>query len=136
MSLSTAPFRRQHLDMLLAEGISPSTSAALERRAAKLVTPRWRCGLAVGLDRVVEAAEEPVRGLSAAAPLRRREILHSRSLMEELATELREGERVNARGVAMVERLLTDGTSPLYAPGPEGALDAALRHARAALLLA
>jgi hypothetical protein len=40
-----------------------------------------------------------------------------------------------ARGVALVQRLLTDGDSPLYMPYPSGELDLAVRHANAALLL-
>ena len=44
-------------------------------------------------------------------------------------------EPVSVRGVALVERLLTWGGSPLYAPHHDGALEADLRHARAALLL-
>ena len=43
---------------------------------------------------------------------------------------------MNARGVAMVERLLTDGGSPLYAACTTAHLEEALRHARSALLLA
>ena len=43
---------------------------------------------------------------------------------------------VSARGVALIEELLTDGSSPFYMSHPEGALDEALRQARAALLLA
>ena len=41
----------------------------------------------------------------------------------------------NARGVALVERLLTDGGSPLYTPHPPGELELAVRRANAALLL-
>jgi hypothetical protein len=42
---------------------------------------------------------------------------------------------VEARGIVLVQRLLTDGDSPLFRPGAEGELDNAVRHARAALLL-
>jgi hypothetical protein len=37
--------------------------------------------------------------------------------------------------MALVERLLTDGTSPVYAPSPNGTLHNALVHARATLHL-
>ena len=69
-------------------------------------------------------------------PLRRSEILSSRALIDELAAHLDADDPVAARGVALVDRLLTWGGSPLYAPHPDGALEADLRHARAALLLA
>jgi hypothetical protein len=43
---------------------------------------------------------------------------------------------VNVRGVALVDNLLTDGGSPLYTESRDETLDGAIRHARAALLLA
>lgn len=64
------------------------------------------------------------------------EIRTTHALIENLATHLDDEGPVTPRGVAVVERLLTWGGSPLYAPHPDGALDADLRHARAALLLA
>ena len=44
-------------------------------------------------------------------------------------------ELFEARGVALVKRLLTDGDSPLYTPYPAGELELAVRHANAALFL-
>ena len=43
-------------------------------------------------------------------------------------------ERYAPRGVALVQRLLTDGDSPLYTPYPAGELELAVRHANTALL--
>ena len=72
---------------------------------------------------------------SSAIPLRRGEILANRTLIQDLAAHLQSDDPVTPGGVALVERLLTFGGSPLYAPHPDGALEADLRHARAALLL-
>ena len=72
---------------------------------------------------------------SSAIPLRRGEILSAQRLIDEIAEHLEADGPVTPQGVALVERLLTFGGSPLYAPHPEGALEADLRHARAALLL-
>lgn len=127
--------RRRHLDDLLASGASPHETAELGRRAAQLTTPRCRHAVAAGLERVLGAAQDPPRGYSARVPVARREILAAAGLIRELAAELRYGDRVNPRAVAMAQRLLTHGDSPLYAAvGGEG-LDPALRHIRSALLL-
>lgn len=127
---------RRRLDERLATGASPSSSPELSRRADQLASLHCRRGIAAGLERVLEAANEPPRGHSASVPVARREILANAGLIQELANDLRQGDRVNARGVAMVERLLTDGGSPLYAACTTAHLEEALRHARSALLLA
>lgn len=106
-----------------------------ERRVAKLTSMRFRRGLATGLRRVLKQAEQPPAVFSSKVPLRRREIFATRALIEDLAVHLDDESAVAPRGVALVERLLTFGGSPLYAPHPDGALEADLRHARAALLL-
>jgi hypothetical protein len=81
------------------------------------------------------------RGAAAFVQLRRAtpraEILAERDALLELAAELRDTRQdVNVRGVALVERLLTDGGSPLYTKNANETLDGAIRQARAALLLA
>jgi hypothetical protein len=140
LGIVTTPSRvllsRGKLDRLIAEGAKPAESPELARRAAKLTSKRFRRGLAAGLLGVLDAAEEPPAVFSSSIPLRRREILAARRLIHDLAGHLDADDPVAPRGVALVERLLTFGGSPLYAPHPDGALDADLRHARAALLLA
>jgi hypothetical protein len=128
--------RRGALDRRLASGASPAETPELAARAEQVVSTRTRCGLATGLERVVAAADEPGGGLAAAAPLDRSQILASRVTLLELANDLRSPAAVRPRGVALIERLLTDGTSPLYHPSPDGSLDQAVRHARTALHLA
>ena len=55
--------------------------------------------------------------------------------MLDLAADLASDDELSPRGIALVERLLTDGASPIYAPVLEGDLHRALIHARAALHL-
>jgi hypothetical protein len=124
--------RRGSLDRSLAAGADPHDSPELARRARQLASPRFREGLAAGICNLLDAAEEPPRGLTSAVPLRRREILDNRPLLVELAEELRSGDELQPRGIALVERLLIDGDSPLYYAGD---LREQLRRARAALLL-
>jgi hypothetical protein len=126
--------RKGSLDSRLAAGADPAASPELERRARQLASPRFRAGLAASIRNLIDAAEEPPRGLSSAVPLRRREILRDRELLLELAADLELGDDLRPRGIALVERLLTDGTnSPVYA---DGNLHEELGRARAALHLA
>ena len=128
--------RRGALDRSLAHGADPSATPELNRRARQLTSRRRRAGLAQGIRNLIDAAEEPRRGYTAAAPVQRREILSERTFLLELADDLAGDDKLSPRGIALVESLLTDGTSPVYSPSPEGALHAALTHARATLHLA
>jgi hypothetical protein len=128
-------YGRAGLDRMLAAGADPREDPKLGRRARKLTSPRFRAGLAAGIRNVVDAAEEPPRALSSQAPLARGEILHERALLLDLATDLCGDDEVSPRGVALVERLLADGASPIYLGGGAGTLRGAIVHARAALYM-
>ena len=129
--------KRGALARRLAAGASPSDSPELARRAEQLCSARNRRALARGLERVIDAAEERPHPYSSAVPLRRAAVLEAREGMLELAAELRDtNQGVNVRGIALVERMLTDGGSALYMQNDEESLDGAISHARAALLLA
>ena len=127
--------RRGALDRSLAHGADPSATPELSSRARQLASRRCRAALAGGIHNLIDAAEDPRHGYSAAAPLQRREILRERDFLLALAGDLLGDDTLHPRGIALVERLLTDGTSPVYTPGREGALHGALTHARAALHL-
>ena len=128
--------QRGLLDRRLARGADPGTSPELTRRARQLTSRRCRAGLVAGLRSVIEEADEPRRAFSAAVPVRRQEILRERQSLVALAEDLLSEDEFSPRGIALIERLLTDGASPLYTPGPSGDLHRALIHARAALHLA
>jgi hypothetical protein len=80
-------------------------------------------------------ADKPAYLRGSAAPINRAEIRRNAGLIHDLAEELRTEPPPSPRGVELVERLLRDGASPVYEPELEGALEPALRQARAALLL-
>jgi hypothetical protein len=128
--------RRGALDRRLAQGDSPGASPELARRARQLASRRYRAGLAEGIHNIIDAAEEPPRGFSAAVPVQRRDVLNERSLMLAVAADLLYDDELSPRGIALVDRLLSDGSSPLYIGGPGSALHDALVHARATLHLA
>jgi hypothetical protein len=112
------------LDRELAAGVSPEARASLAARAARLTSTEFRRDLAASLRRILVAAGEPVRPVTAAAslgparalrvPLRTTRISQSAPLLADLASRLVEPGPVPARGVALVVQLLADGTGPLY----------------------
>jgi hypothetical protein len=128
--------RKESLDRSLAAGEDPAASPALSRRARQLTSRRSRAGLAASLRNLLEAAERGPRGFTAVVPIQRHEILRERQLLLQLAADLESEDELSLRGIALVERLLIDGTSPVYVGGPDGALHGALVHAHAALYLA
>jgi hypothetical protein len=124
------------LDRRLASGASPDESPALRRRARKLTSKRKRCALAVSVSRLVDEADQPATPLTAAVPIQRRAIRACRPLLTMVAEDLEDTNLpVQPKGVALVQQLLRDGASPVYAPLGERALEEALRRAHAALLL-
>lgn len=138
LSLRSRVFlQRGSLVRRLAAGASPSDSPELARRAQQLCSARHRRVLATGLERVIDAAEEPPQPHSSVVPLQRAAILRERADLLSLAAELRDtAADVNVRGVALVDMLLSDAASPLYLESSDQSLKGAIRHARAALLLA
>jgi hypothetical protein len=127
--------RRGSLDRSLAAGEDPAASPALSRRARQLTSRRRRTGLAASIRHLLDAAEERPRGFTAAVPIQRHDILRERQLLLQLADDLESPDELRPKGIALVERLLIDGASPVYVNGREGALHGALVHAHAALYL-
>lgn len=106
--------RRECARDLIIEGRGDLPLEAVQRECRRLEDPAYREDLAHGLDIIRDAAAHPVSWPPAARPLFRVDVVAAvdRELAE-VAVRLR-GERAGVRGVAMLERLVTDGTSPLY----------------------
>lgn len=119
------------LDRALIHGANPASSPRLEARAALLTSQATRAELADCLDLLLARAKQPPR--RRLALLRHDSILANSGLLRELASLLREPVPLYARGIAMLHRLVTDGTSPVYAGRDGTALESELRKARAAL---
>jgi hypothetical protein len=123
---------RPSLDEELARGDSPLDGAALALRARQLVARRNRDRLARALARLVAYAEQSTSpGEIVWVP--HREILEARTAFLGLADRLRDARPVYARGVAMVSRLIQDGTGPAYTRGAGVALRRAIAAAADAL---
>ena len=136
------------LDRQLAEGISPEASAALAARAMRLTSLGYRRDLAASLRRIVVATGEPaaVRSVQVAAsksagaarplrvPIRHARVSQSARPLAELATRLAAPGPVPVRGVAMVTRLLSEGTGPLYREASRDDLSLIAERAAQALI--
>jgi len=124
---------RPRLTASLAAGQDPASNPELGLRARQLTAMRHRVAIARALEETVASAEDPRVRMSAAAPLARREVRAARSSLRRLAAALREDGEVSPRGVALAERLLTDGSGPLYVERTNDALWRAATGATEAL---
>jgi hypothetical protein len=101
----------------------------VEREARRLEHPRQLARLADALEDVVDTAGRPLARHPSARPL------FNVFVVRPVAPQLREiadllrADAPPLRGVALVERLITDGLSPLYGANVD-ALDQELRRAR------
>lgn len=121
--------RRRADEELIAARIPPPR---LAWRTRELVSDENRLELARSVTGVVHAADE--RLLPAASPIDRGAVRACRPQLLELASRLYDFELpVTPRGVLLLERLLTDGSGPLYGNTAPGRLEAAVDLARAEL---
>jgi hypothetical protein len=125
-----ARVRARQLDAALIEGADPAESAALAARAARLTSSATRAVVADALERWVGSSARRRRW--AVIPSRRA-IEASRAELWDLVAALRAPMPVYARGVAMLQRLLSDGAGPAYADDDGFALRTAICEARLAI---
>jgi hypothetical protein len=115
---------RRRLDRELAQGLDPESWSDRALRARQLTNARTRRRIARGLRGVVASADRPSGPvLSAAPPACRTAVVPWREALLGLADRLQQPGLVNPCGVARALVLLTDGTGPLYNPGPERPID-------------
>ncbi len=109
-----AHFKASHLDIVLANGGDPDSSAALSLRAHALISSTTRSELSRTIRRILRGAERPHHPFDATTPVCRRKILEAKAELEQLAENLRRPGPVDARGVAQARLLLRDGSGPIY----------------------
>src|SRR5690349_1277680 len=112
------------LDALIAAGIDPASDPALALRAARLTSRGHRRRLASSIERLAResrGAQSPA--LSSAVPLVVEQVREARDSLFWIAAVLRGPEPVAARGVARLQRLLTDAASVLYTESSRGAVE-------------
>jgi hypothetical protein len=125
--------RRARLQRMLADGASPDDSPELALRAAQIVGKRNRIALADSLEDVLHRSASGRRRRSSSPSLATRDVRACSAPLLGLALLLRSDGQVGVRGVALTQRLLSDGTGPLYVYGRDDQLWRALREASAAL---
>jgi hypothetical protein len=126
-----ARVRGHALDRALIEGADPAATEQLAARAARLTSTSMRREVARGLDRLaLDWREAPrrwqVRPFQRAAAANAPE-LHA------LAERLRGPGPLYARGIAMLSKLLTEGTGPAYTDSRGDLLARRLHDARVAM---
>jgi hypothetical protein len=112
-----ARWRAHRLDRELATGVAPHTRAGLSVRAQTLVEPPVRAVFGRQLQRVVRDARDGRVSLGARIRPRSSEVLAAADQLDALADRLLAPAPVDARGVAQVRLLLSDGAGPLYYRG-------------------
>jgi len=121
---------RASLDEQLAEGRDPGSDPALLLRARQLRSQRNRSRLASWIERLIAESETPPPPcLTTRVSIAGEKVVEARDQLQVLAQVLRHDEQARPRGIAMVERLLTDGGSVLYRETVRGALALQVRAA-------
>ncbi|WP_226864320.1 hypothetical protein [Mycolicibacterium baixiangningiae] len=113
-AMCTALLRAGRLDAQLAVGTAAAPGTALAVRATRLTTRRNREALARTLCRSVHDARDRTLFSDPRLPLNRANILSAEPVIDDIVARLRAPEPVHARGVARLNRVLADGTGPLY----------------------
>lgn len=131
-----AHLRSHDLDRALASGVSPDSSADLSLRAHSLIGARTRVALARSIWSLIADAQRPYGPFVSRVPMCRRKVLRSSGSLEELAQRLVQRDPVDARGVAKVSVLLSDGGGPIYDGPAADDLEPAIQEALEALELA
>ena len=132
---------RGALDDKIARGVETAGDERLTLRASQLASRAQRDRLATALEHTLQVATRPADSLSASAarrlsprvPLRVGEVRDCADDIQALARRLRDSGPIDAQGVALTVRLLTDGASPLYWRHSAATLRYAVRSARLAL---
>ena len=110
-----ARLRSFSLDERIAAGEDPSRSRLLEAQAARLTAPRHRERLVAALNGLLLAAEQG-RRISRISPSRSA-VLANEAAIRELARRVDSQGLLYARGLARLERLLSDSTGAVFHGG-------------------
>lgn len=114
---------RYDLTVALSQGADPASSPQLALRAAQLTGVASRRRLAATLTRTMDDAQRPYIPRVGPVPIRRQAVLDAQPAIDQLVAHLRSAEPVTPEGMAMVERLIVDGSwSPLYNAAEPGTL--------------
>jgi hypothetical protein len=123
-----ARLRAPRIDRELASGAAPWSSPRHAARSLQLTGRRSRGSLARALELLADASERPpAPHLCAAIPTCRDQVRDALPLIMAVSARLRSAEPIDARGVARLRALLSDGGGPCYRVSRTDALTDALR---------
>jgi hypothetical protein len=126
--------KRATLTEQLAEGANPESTPELALRASQLTSARRRRQMARTLRRTITEARQPSKTRVLISIVNRYAVLTSVDAFQATIGRLASPEPVTAKGMAMLERLITDGgSSPLYNRAEPGTLRRQLLVATSAL---
>lgn len=128
----TARLRAGHLDRLIAVGVPAPMNSAQAAHEARLTSAAERAAIARSLRSTVADAHGRGVLLSSRLPLHVPNITAAEEVIEAVTLRLHSPRPVNARGMARLRQILSDGTGPLYRYG-RGDLHGRLGAALAAL---
>jgi hypothetical protein len=124
-----ARLRAPSLDRDLASGIAPWRSSLHAARALQLTSDRNRRGLARSLERLVENAhQQRSQNRGAVVYPCREQVIEAMPALLTIAGRLRSADPGDARGVARLIILLSDGSGPCYVRIRRNALTDALQE--------
>jgi hypothetical protein len=128
--------RRAALTRQLAEGADAASTAELALRAAQLTSDRQRRQLARSLRRTITDARQPAMTRALVSIVNRSAVLEADDALQATIARLADPEPVAAKGMAMLERLVTDGVwSPVFNAAEPGTLRRQLLIAKGELNL-
>jgi hypothetical protein len=115
--------KREALTRELAEGADPTSSPERALRASQLISGRRRRQLVRTLRRTVSEARRPPMTRAPMVIIRRGAVLEAQDAINTMIARLRAPDPVAAKGMAIAERIVSDGaSSPLYTGAEPGAL--------------
>jgi hypothetical protein len=120
--------RATRIDGELARGTPSWSTVSHATRALQLTGDRSRGVLARSLEILVEQSERPARPFSAAIPVCREQVRAALAEIMAISALLRSGQPVDARGIAMLRAVLTDGGGPCYVRSHPAALTMRLQE--------
>ena len=128
----TARIRADRLDRLIAVGVPAPGGSALAAHEARLESTAEREAIARSLRTALADARGRGLLLSSRVPLHNANITAAEDLIDAVTLRLHSPRPVNARGMARLRQILSDGTGPFYRYG-RGDLRGRLGAALAAL---
>jgi hypothetical protein len=107
--------KRDHAVDLISQGREGLPIAAVQRQRQRLGRSRTREQLALAVQAIIRDAKDPViHRMPRARPLFDAAVVASAAEDLQSIIRLLQADSVSVRGVARLEQLVTDGTSPLY----------------------